>query len=126
MIDDCEVCTPPPLAFAVMVMVYDPLVSSVGSKIASGVGSVLVPDASWTGCPPAAWYVTVQELIVCPAGGVMPAGIGGGLLTTGPAGGGGGGIGCGGDARAPPPEGPATRPPVGNIPRPTTQHNPRM
>src|SRR5258708_7535678 len=121
MIDDCEVCAPPPLAFAVMVMVYDPLVSSVGSKIASGVGSVLVPDASWTGCPPAAWYVTVQELIVCPAGGVIPAVIGVGLLTTDPSDGDGAVIVGGGNALPPPLEVQTTVPTLEISRRPMTK-----
>jgi hypothetical protein len=83
-----KICVPPPLAVAEIVSRYVSFGNSVGSKTARVAGGVPLPLASVTGAEGSwSWYVTLQEEMLWPAGGVKVALIGTGLVTLVPSGG---------------------------------------
>src|SRR5882757_6160416 len=69
-----NVRVPPPDDAAVVSIWYVPLISSVGSKVASVCGGAPLPDASTTGVPPSRLRTeTFHCVMVWPVGGVMLA-----------------------------------------------------
>src|SRR5436309_957690 len=66
-----------------MVRLYSPLASVVGSRVARVAGGVPLPEARVNGGEPGALdcAVTVQDAMVCPAGGVRLAVTGTGART---------------------------------------------